>query len=520
MTAKTTKKAKVTCPNCGANVDAKHAFCPECGKSLKDAKPSKANKNHKFTCLGCDRYPLDKGERFCPGCGRENPGYLPMADAQLKVQKGAPTPGDGVAGMSASSVKPVPAHREPDGSFIESLESDAGMETVPDNSIKAATRFKSIGVTNEMGALHDLLCPAFNPTDANKAHPVSTLNLIDTGVWQAKASDVIFSGTLADAGRATGLWQAAETIKGTDMAILTELRHVAHKEFRDANPGPSTFPTPTEISATRFRRPLITAGHEEPSSGHDGPNTAMVPSSAIEAAQFQRGYLDTGHAADSPSNKNTAILPAPVPTGAAQRTYYRNTQRDAARSAMAAMHDHIAQTFPDLCSMDGPGVGGQPPVGARPVPSPVGKTAKKVKTKKMKTKKSIDDGVVTKAASAVSADVIKSAVLEATGSLVTQIEEISKALVETQQQNKQLAAAIDALGNLPDPNVAAFRGIGFDGLATKSSAAPVGLPSVAETAERQQAALMRALQEQARTSPNPSEREAAWAKLYQMNGLA
>ena len=514
------KKAKVMCPGCGANQNAKHGFCTECGKSMKDAKPS-TMKNHKFTCLTCHREPLDKGERYCPGCGTENPGYLPQADAQLKVLKGA-TPGAGVTGAGAADIEPVPAHREPDGAYIEALESDAGMETVPDSTVqlKAATRLKSIGVTNEMGALHDLLCPAFRPVDAAKAHPAATLTTLDTGVWQAKASDAVFSGTIEDAGKAAQLWQAAETIKGSDPEMLSELRDEAHKAFQDANPGPGTFPTPMELSPTHFRRPLLTGDHAAASPGHEGPNTAAVPTSHIDAAQFQRGYLQDGRAADSPSNKGADILPAPVPTGSPQRTYYRNTQRDAARNAMVAMHDHIAQTFPDLCSMSGPGRGGEAPVGARPVPSPVGKSEKDVNdTVEPKVKKAKKGKTVTKAATALEADVIKGAVLEATRELAEQVAEITKALETTQAQNKQLAAAVETLGNMPDPNVAAFRGVGFEEMATKSSAAPVGLPSVAETAERQQAALMRALTEQARNSPNPSEREAAWAKLYHMNGL-
>src|SRR5579859_503450 len=78
-TADVEKKAKVLCAGCGANVDKKHSFCPECGKSLAGAKPSTMKKNHKFTCLTCGNEPLDKGEKFCPKCGTENQGYLPMA---------------------------------------------------------------------------------------------------------------------------------------------------------------------------------------------------------------------------------------------------------------------------------------------------------------------------------------------------------------------------------------------------------------------------------------------------------
>lgn len=44
-------------------------------------------KNHDFVCLDCGRE-LDKGERFCPECGTENPGYTPLADRKLPMNKG------------------------------------------------------------------------------------------------------------------------------------------------------------------------------------------------------------------------------------------------------------------------------------------------------------------------------------------------------------------------------------------------------------------------------------------------
>lgn len=101
-----------------------------------------------------------------------------------------------------------------------------------------------------------------------------------------------------------------------------------------------------------------------------------------------------------------------------------------------------------------------------------------------------------------------------------QLEVVTKALKDEQARTDALQKSLDTLADQPDPNVVAFRGIASEPSAIKSSTPSVMAPSVAETAERQQAALMRALHEQARNSPNPSEREAAWAKLYQMNGLA
>jgi hypothetical protein len=173
--ALTEKKAKVMCPSCGAKQSRKHAMCSECGGHLAAAMP--VTKNHDFTCLGCGKE-LDKGEPHCPGCGKENPGYLPEADHKIpgnedkaakgkkpkpgkkardgafggrqappfgkpasdkdtdgdqagkaaRVAKGSKrkTPAEGVVG---GKTKPVPRHREPDGATVETLEEDAGLHT-------------------------------------------------------------------------------------------------------------------------------------------------------------------------------------------------------------------------------------------------------------------------------------------------------------------------------------------------------------------------------------------------------
>ena len=43
-------------------------------------------KNHDYICLKCGKE-LDKGEKFCPGCGKKNPGYLPEADKKIPMNK-------------------------------------------------------------------------------------------------------------------------------------------------------------------------------------------------------------------------------------------------------------------------------------------------------------------------------------------------------------------------------------------------------------------------------------------------
>lgn len=81
-----TKKAKVLCGGCGAKQSRKHQMCTECGKPMAGAMP--VTKNHDFRCLGCGHDPLDKGEKHCPQCGKENPGYNPMADHKIPMNAG------------------------------------------------------------------------------------------------------------------------------------------------------------------------------------------------------------------------------------------------------------------------------------------------------------------------------------------------------------------------------------------------------------------------------------------------
>ena len=110
--------------------------------------------------------------------------------AKAAEKAGKPTPGDGVTG---EHVQPVPAHREPDGPAIESLEHDAGLPTDPDgpyihDAPKAASaRIDALGVPYPLGALHDHLCPAYAPGLAAKAHPEYGTADIDLADWMAKA---------------------------------------------------------------------------------------------------------------------------------------------------------------------------------------------------------------------------------------------------------------------------------------------------------------------------------------------
>lgn len=474
-----TGKPKVPCPSCGRQVKAKMAFCPKCGGGMTAGKAGK------------------------------------------------PTPGDGVTG---EHVQPVPAHREPDGPYIESLEHDAGLPTDPDGPYlnrggaekAAALRFKSLGVPHGLGVLHDLTCPAYAPAAVAKAHPGAALADIDAEEWMGKALDAAATAPLPEAGAMQLLWQHALTLKGADPEIVSEVSGALHKAFADANPGPGTFPVPGELSAQRFRRPYITEGHAAPSPGQDGPNTAQVPPpGGISATQFNRDYLSDGHAADSPQNKADGGAPPKPGASNGGRVFYRNTARDNTRAAMQAMHDHIAATFPDLCAMN-PGPEADPAPQPGPLPRPAG-SSKAAKAEKPAKRRDPEPAAArqpepaAKAAGAASPDLVKAAVAEAAAGLAGQLAETRQLLEAQAEVLKKQAAVLDAIAGQPDP-ASPYRGaaLPYQG---KTATAPAGPLSMAGAAEQAQAHVYAELYREWRESPDPAARLAAERAMEKMRGL-
>jgi hypothetical protein len=343
------------------------------------------------------------------------------------------------------------------------------------------------------------------------------------------------------------------------------LRLEAHKAFRDANPGPGSAPTPGEISAERFNRPLITAGHSAPSPDQKPPHTAPIHPGHIAASDYTRDLITTGHASDSPDNASPRGNPihAPEVPGVPSRVYYTQVQRQNAQQAMRSMHDHIAATFPDLCPMAGPGRMGQPPSNARPVPAGVGgpvphgaakaaepagpdefeqaeaaaKAARKAARRQQQelldalvkgtrtleevraelgvelptepvTKAALTDGetiipgeLMSATVKAFDADLIKSAIAEAQAPLMERLDAQQKLL--------------DAMADQPDPRVAAYRGITLN----QTPEAPAGLLNSPERPVGVQDAAYKAMYDQWRNSPNPELRENALKFLMEHAGL-
>lgn len=625
------KKDNIVCPGCGANHDAGHNFCPECGKKVATSDLA-LDKNHDYTCLGCGKS-LDDGEKYCPGCGKQNPGFNESekaavraaldsvlkgddvttepedatakaaapsddddddngsmessgsaddtpnpADApsnsgdgdgsaakavkvkgnnkkhkKTKANKASSSPADGVT--EAADTEPAPKHREPDGPVVESLEHDASLPTTPDPAaaktrgtlgvnpeFDTVMRLKNLGVPTDIGKLHDLTCPCYHPDDVAKCYPSETLSTLDTDHWQQKAFDAAARDTLDKAREAALLWNQVVTLKNTDPSILMDVKSEAYKAFSDANPGPGTAPTPSTISPERFRHPYLTAGHSAASPGHDGPNTAPIPASGgISAAGYQRGFLNDGHAADSPANGTpTDRIPVPSTTGVPTRAFYTNAIRDNARQAMTAMHDHIAQTFPDVCPAftGSPYRDETPPPAPRPVPVGVGSpvphgaptakavgTANTVKKMRRRLEKAVLAGEMTlDDARAELAAVVRPVEPEVTKAVTLDMATvetmITKAVMARDEEINRLRQQVDALAAQPEP-VGPYRGMAImppPMTKTMAVSAPEALPNTAR-AEHAQQFLFQALHDQWRNDPDPTQREAALSELMKMNGI-
>ena len=228
----------------------------------------------------------------------------------------------------------------------------ADLKTVGGSPETAALmRFKAVGIDTDLGKLHDLTCPAYSPDEVAKYHPYADLSsVIDLDVWQRKAVDAA-CGPLETAMELTKAWSAAQILKSADPAELNDYRLEMHKAFRDANPGPSSYPSPGSMSTHAYLRPVITAGHAANSPGYGAPNSSPdVATGSPNAHSFDRPPLASGHQSPSPSHmKGGAEYPAEqgVPT----RIDYAHVEREKARQALSLMHDNVSRMFPPLCPM-------------------------------------------------------------------------------------------------------------------------------------------------------------------------
>jgi hypothetical protein len=522
------------CPSCHKYNAPDAKFCDQCGARLPESAFSRSSAvkglfpgaaapfKKKTKCPSC-KAKGKAGRSECTKCGAKM--AVPDVDkdtAEKSAGRTKPTPGDGVVG---AHTEPVPEHREPDGPAIEAFEADAKLPTDPDAAVKTAHKHASLGVTGDLGVLHDLLCPAYSHKSVSEAHPYATLANIDTTTWQTKAMEAATGAPLQEAMAATDRWHYANLLKGLDADTAEELRYELHKAFQDANPGPGTFPKPSEVKPGMFQRPILTAGHARPSFQAAEPNTSPMAAGQIMASQFTRDYLSAGRADESPANKGADLAVAPPrATGTPSRVFYTNQMRDNARQAMVAMHDHIAQTYPDICPMGA--TVGKPEIATSDAPEvrpAVGKSVKienpdvQDEVRDMLTKAAVRDPDVQAIFKAMMPDLVKSAVAEATADLSAKLEATEKELKKQRKASAELQKAVNEMADLPDPRTAPFKAVAQPG-ALKSFGAGTA-PTTASIAERSQLAVIELLRHDYETSTNPVEREAALKSLRMHLGI-
>lgn len=471
---------------------------------------------------------------------------------QEQLMKSA-VPGEGVTGEVGATER-VPAHREPDGAEVEAYERDSGLtdgdHEAPtrleeptlkyDASAQALLRLAKSGVPADMGVLHDMCCPAFSPAAVAKCYPDRNFATeINEHAWQMKSLDLAATLPFPQAARAAALAHHALTLKEASPHDVMEAREELHKAFSDANPGPGTAPTPASISPGRFNRPYLSAGHASPSTAHGTPNQTPVTSGEIQAAQFTRGPLTAGHESPSPGMASAAKAAADV---GKNRTFYSRRGKDATVAAMRTIHDHIAQTFPDVCPMHGEGAQSKPDaapasmktqtVSHSPVHPAVTQLVRgdESPVKKSKHQRKLEKALAAEAEIAqmlLPAGAITKAATGPSAAELQLVEKVAELAEHVRQQNKVLkkqAKLIDSMAASPDPSVQAYRG----GILTpppamtvkNASVTAAPSPTMDEVAERTKSMMLRELETQFRTAPDPALREAAWRSILQLRGVS
>lgn len=243
---------------------------------------------------------------------------------------------------------PMPAGRN----TPEHKNDEPELHTSPE--MAAMLRFKTIGIDTDLGRLHDLSCPAFDPEVTAQYHPFSDFkNVVNEGLFRRKALDAAAGKSLDEAMSMQQVWQAAAWLKNADQELLNTCRDELHKAFRDANPGPTSYPTPGSMSPGKYSHGPITGGHAANSPGYGGPNTSpSVASGPVGGAgDFNRPPLSSGHQTPSPAFMKVDFE-KPTDPGTPTRLNYAHMQKEQALNALSRLHTHVMSMVPNVCPMD------------------------------------------------------------------------------------------------------------------------------------------------------------------------
>lgn len=387
------------------------------------------------------------------------------------------------------------------------------------------------GMPYGLRRLHDATCAAYSWMSVKAAHPILEKNGIAAALGPS-ATNLLFQMLEHEIAEDGGSGREARDIghlakayallaeflgdEALEMSVFAEARSDLHKAFKSANPtapdnltplGPPQNPNPG-----RFRRPYLSGGHAndnaKPGQHARIPDSSHVPN----AGQFQRGLITSGHATDSPLNtgggthgvgtgSGSATTPSKAPgeSKAVDPDLVKTDARQRAQAALIAVHDTLADNYPDSClmAMHTSDINYQPlpdvtEIDNRDTSTPKTTAATADLTKLMDT------------------DVVKAALAELVEARFATERQTYKDSLDTQAEKlADLQRRYEEIARQPDPNQAPIRGMaGLEQLLGKRSEEPRD-----EVVERE-----RRITQYARwlDSPDPQQREAARELLTKM----
>jgi hypothetical protein len=338
-------------------------------------------------------------------------------------------------------VSPAGPHREPDGSAVEELEADAGMPTDHDTTEDQ--------IPASVMKMHDAFCPVYDWADVADTHALKSIGeAVDLDYFtqavlkaadQGDATGIVIAGTYHD--------NAAAIAKGmVDATVLTAARNELHKAFGDLNPQ-------VMIGPQQFQRAYLQAGHAPLSA--PSMRVPMVPpaSHVIHPDDFHRGLITDGHQADSPSNGGDNMPVASVASGMG-KTFYATATQQAAVATMRALHDHIVAGNTALCPLAASRSVVTPDMGARNRPAPIDAPVAAGITKAVTVDDEPDYGRPTLGPGefVVTKKQLKNLVKMAVADVTEAVE------ARNEQQINELRQQLDELGSQPDLTQAPLRG--------------------------------------------------------------
>ncbi len=229
--------------------------------------------------------------------------------------------------------------------------------------------------------LHDAVCGAYPLEAVKAAHPEIAKNGLAAAfgpMTQQLVYRLLANETEEDGGDGHNAWSVQKlasayamlyeflqtegrfSVNGVDWHadpenVLRSARADLEKAVISQNPDLPVL-TPTNMTPGKWKRPYIRAGHAV-DYARPGQHPRIPPADHVpSASDFDRGLIVAGHESDSPQNTGGAIRP--VVTHAAEpdltkanRTFYTNDAKGKAQAVMQAMHDHIADVYPEICPM-------------------------------------------------------------------------------------------------------------------------------------------------------------------------